>query len=111
MQNLNTYTPKYFGVILVKVDGKLDSSHRSQIDIIADILDTAVDGARKTHIMYRCNLSFKQLETYLGLLLDRGLLRTVSGEEKTSYTMFFVITDRGQALLDAYQSLRVLLAA
>jgi len=98
-------------VILVNVDGKLDSLHRSQIDIIADILDAAVGSTRKTHIMYRCNLSFKQLETYLGLLLDRGLLRTFSKEEKTSYARFFKITDKGQALLHAYQSLKALLAA
>ena len=96
---------------MVRVDGKLHSSHRSQIDIIADILDAAVGGVRKTHIMYRCNLSFKQLETYLGLLLDRGLLRTVLEEEKTSYRSFFKITDKGQALLHAYQSLKALLAA
>ena len=96
---------------MVKVDGKLDSSHRSQIDIVADILDAAVGGVRKTHIMYRCNLSFKQLETYLGLLLDKGLLRTVWEEEKTSYKRFFKVTDKGQALLDAYQILKGLLAA
>lgn len=98
-------------MVLVKVDGQLHFSHRSQIDIIAEILDAAVGGVRKTHIMYRCNLSFKQLETYLGLLLDRGLLRMVSEEERTSYRGFFKITGKGQALLDAYQSLKVLLAA
>jgi len=98
-------------VILVKVDGKLDSSHRSHIDIIADILDAAVDGAKKTHIMYKCNLSFKQLETYLNLLLDRGLLRIVSEEERTSYARFFKITNKGQALLHTYQSLKALLVA
>jgi len=98
-------------VILVKVGGKLDSSHRSHIDIVADILDAAADGVKKTHIMYKCNLSFKQLETYLSLLLNRGLLRAVPEEERTSYARFFKITNKGQILLHAYDSLKALLAA
>jgi len=97
-------------VLLVKVEG-LTSSHRSRIEIIADILDAADEGVRKTHIMYRCNLSFKQLETYLDFLLNRGLLKTVPEEGKSSYTRSFEITDKGQILLQAYQSLKDLLAS
>jgi len=97
-------------VLLVKVEG-LTSPHRSQIDIIAEILDAADGSAKKTHIMYRCNLSFKQLETYLNLLLNRGLLKKVSEEGKSSYTRSFKITDKGQILLQAYQSLKALLAS
>jgi len=97
-------------ILLVKVGG-LTSSHRSRIDIIADILDAADGGARKTHIMYRCNLSFKQLETYLNLLLNRRLLKMVPEESKSSYTRAFKITNKGQILLQAYQSLKVLLAS
>jgi len=96
---------------LVEVEGKLTSSHRSRTDIIADILYAAVDDVIKTHIMHRCNLSFRQLEAYLDLLLDRGLLTTVSGEVQSSNTRLFKITDKGQALLQAYQSLRALLTA
>lgn len=97
-------------VLLVKIEG-LTSSHRSRIDIVADILDAADDGARKTHIMYRCNLSFKQLEIYLALLLNRGLLKTVPEEGKSSHTRYFKITDKGQILLETYQSLKDLLTS
>jgi len=97
-------------VLLVKVEG-LTSSHRSRIDIIADILDAADEGARKTHIMYRCNLSFKQLETYLDLLLNRGLLKRVPEEGKNNYMRSFKVTDKGQILLQAYQSLKALLVS
>ena len=97
-------------VLLVKVEG-LTSAHRSRIDIIADILDAADEGVRKTHIMYRCNLSFKQLETYLDLLLNRGLLKTVPEGGKNSYARSFEITDKGQILLQAYQSLKDLLVS
>jgi predicted transcriptional regulator len=96
-------------VLLVKVEG-LASSHRSRIEIIADILDEVGDGARKTHIMYRCNLSFKQLETYLNLLLNRGLLKRIPEEGKSNCSRSFEITDKGQILLQAYQSLKALLA-
>jgi len=94
---------------LVKVEG-LTSPHRSRIDIIADILDVADAGAKKTHIMYRCNLSFKQLENYLGFLLDRGLLKRVPEEGESDYASSFKITDKGQILLQAYESLKALLA-
>jgi len=95
---------------LVDVERKLTSLHRSQMDIVADVLDAAVGGVKKTHIMYKCNLSFKQLEAYLDLLLDRGLLRAVSEGEKSGDPRVFKITDRGQSLLEAYQNLKALLA-
>jgi len=71
----------------------------------------AVEGAKKTHIMYGCNLSFGQLQTYLDFLLDRGLLKTVSETEKGSNPAFFQTTARGQSFLHAYQNLRGLLTA
>ena len=81
------------------------------MDIIADILHAAVDDVRKTHIMCRCNLSFRQLEAYLDLLLDRGLLTRVSEEVPSSNTGLFKVTDKGQALLQSYQSLKALLTS
>lgn len=92
------------------VEGRSKSSHRSRIDIIADILHVAVGGARKTQIMYSCNLSFKQLQSYLALLLGRGLLTAVSEAERSNDLGFLEITDKGQALLKAYNSLKALLA-
>ncbi|MFB0501899.1 MAG: winged helix-turn-helix domain-containing protein [Candidatus Bathyarchaeia archaeon] len=88
---------------------KSDSSHRSQVEIIANILQVAAEGAKKTHIMYGCNLSFCQLQTYLDLLLDKGLLKTVSETGRGSNPAFFQTTARGQSFLDVYQNLRDLL--
>jgi len=96
-------------VLLVGVEKKLIPSHRSQVDIIADVLREAVGGAKKTHIMYSCNLSFKQLQNYLSLLLDRGLLRKISQEEKGRDPRFFKITSKGQNLLQAYDRLKALI--
>jgi len=32
--------------------------HRDSIDIVADILKASLGGAKKTQLMYNCNLSF-----------------------------------------------------
>jgi len=69
----------------------------------------AVEGAKKTHIMYGCNLSFNQLQTYLDLLLDRGLLENISETGGDSNPGFFQTTNRGQSFLHVYQNLRGLL--
>ncbi|MDH5362712.1 MAG: winged helix-turn-helix domain-containing protein [Aigarchaeota archaeon] len=62
--------------------------NRTRMEIVADILQVAVPGARKTHIMYGANLSFEQLEKYLKFLLRRGLLGNEAGkgEYKTTKT-------------------------
>ncbi len=96
---------------MVEVEEKLIPSHRSQIDIIADVLRETAVGSNKTKIMYGCNLSFKQLQTYLSLLLDRGLLRKVSEKEKGRDPRFFKTTRKGQNLLRAYDRLKALITA
>ncbi|RLI47218.1 hypothetical protein DRO69_01185 [Candidatus Bathyarchaeota archaeon] len=83
--------------------------HRSKIDIIADILQVAARGTKKTHIMYGCNLSFEQLQTYLNLLLDRGLLRVNAENEKCGNSTFFQTTARGHIFLKAHRNLREIL--
>jgi len=74
-------------------------------------LRQTVGGAKKTQIMYGCNLSFRQLQTYLGFLLDRGLLSKVSAKEKGTDPRFFKTTSKGQNLLRAYDRLRVLMTS
>ena len=96
---------------MVEVEEKFTRSHRSQIDIVADVLRETVGGAKKTQIMYGCNLSFRQLQTYLSLLLDRGLLRKVSEKEKGRDPRFFKTTSKGKNLLRAYDRLEELITA
>ena len=74
---------------------------RSDIDIMANILDEARRGARKTRIMYRCNLSHRQLQAYLKLLLGMGLLASQSALFKT--------TVKGRKFVDAYGTLKALM--
>jgi len=85
------------------------SRKRSEINIIASILSEARKGARKTHIMYRCNLSHGQLKVYLKFLLDMKLLMSVLEED--SKTNFYQTTTKGHNFLDAYGKLEELMRA
>jgi len=73
---------------------------RSSFEIIAEILTTAKNGAKKTRIMYRCGLSYKFVQKYLDLLLETGLLMTGSS---------YHTTDKGMGFLRKYQNLELLL--
>jgi len=81
--------------------------HRGSLDIIADILEASKVKARKTYLMYRCNLSFKQLENYLNLLLKRGLISTV--EDNDNNASLFKITEKGEYFLETYRGLQGLM--
>ncbi len=85
------------------------SRKRSEIDIMANILSEARKGARKTRIMYRCNLSHRQLKVYLKFLLDMKLLMSVLEED--SKTNFYQTTAKGRNFLDAYGKLKELMRA
>ena len=79
--------------------------HRDSIDIVADILRASLGGARKTQLMYNCNLSFRQLESYLNLLLEKNLLRSKTVERSRS-SIIFEITEKGQKFLRSYKILK-----
>jgi len=80
------------------------------MDIVASVLKEAVGGTKKTHIMYKCNLSFKQLQVYMDLLIDRGLLKVVE-EGGSNDKGVFETTAKGEAFLHAYRNLNALLSA
>lgn len=56
---------------------------RDKLIIIAEIIDIASKGTSKTHIMFKANLSFSQLNQYLELLIQTELLErsTCGGKE------------------------------
>lgn len=69
--------------------------YRRRFDIIADILQVAGRGARKTRIMYFANLSYMLLKKYLDHTLRVGFLK-FDGEN-------YEVTDRGLAFLELYR--------
>lgn len=67
------------------------------MDIAAAILDIANGGSIKTRIMYKAFLSFPQLNEYLNVLSDGGLLE-FSKEDRLYNT-----TEKGRRFLKMYR--------
>ena len=69
---------------------------RDKFEIARNILLICKDGAKKTEIVYKANLNFKNAEGYLKWLIDREMILK---EGK-----FFKITSRGSELLSNLQN-------
>lgn len=74
------------------------SRYRNRIEIIGDILSIVKDGARKTQIMYKGNLSYKLLTRYLGEVIGAGLV--CFGER----TKVYKLTEKGEAFLQHFEN-------
>jgi len=95
--------------LLNQAKKSVNSNHRGSLDIIADILDASGGQVKKTYLMYRCNLSFRQLKYYLSFLLNQDLLSEVGPNGSSSHELFEV-TDKGREYLRAYRSLMSLMS-
>jgi predicted transcriptional regulator len=72
------------------------NQRRSNIEIIADMLRVGENGAGKTEIMYSANMSYAQIQKYLGFLLNRGFINKVKvGNPSVTYQ----VTEKGVELL------------
>ena len=69
---------------------------RDKLEIARNILLICKNGAKKTEIVYKVNLNFKNAEAYLKWLIDREMILK---EGK-----FFKLTSRGSELLSNLQS-------
>jgi predicted transcriptional regulator len=78
---------------------------RSRFDIINDILNITEREKTKTSILYGANLSFKQMQEYLGLLVDLNFLRLNENDGRSGYKT----TDRGFSFLEKYREIQILL--
>jgi len=75
---------------------------RSNIEIIADMLRVGENGAGKTEIMYSANMSYAQIQKYLGFLLSHGFINKVKvGNPAVTYQ----VTDKGGELLKNIDSI------
>ena len=50
---------------------------REKNEILAEILETCIDGADKTRIVYQVNLNFATVNPHLDLLVKNGLIEIV----------------------------------
>jgi len=96
------------GVKLIVSRNGTSNNNRGNFDIIADILYASHGGVKKTFLMYRCNLSFKQLKNYSHFLLNSGLLHVVTEHDQHDYGLFEV-TSKGKEFLRAYRGLKDLM--
>jgi len=93
--------------LLIRDDRSESNNHRGRLDIIADILDASLGGGRKTHLMSHCNLSFRQLKSYLHFLLTQEFLVLVQGNGSVNESL--EVTDKGRQFLRAYKGLMTLM--
>ena len=70
---------------------------RGSFEIIVDILAAAMDGAKKTEIVYKANLNFKRAGNYLAYLEEKRLIENTGDEYRT--------TEKGRDFLLDYQKL------
>jgi predicted transcriptional regulator len=83
-----------------------DKAHRrDKITIISEILAVSKEGALKTEIMYRANLSFIQLNSYLSFLQNLNLISISFNNGRQTYT----ITQEGINFLQIHRELFQLL--
>jgi len=78
--------------------------NRSRIEIMAAILERAARGAKKTQMMYGANLSFYQIEGYIGYLVKGGFL---SFERESG---LYWITDKGREFLRGFEKIKILMS-
>ncbi|HYX55348.1 MAG TPA: winged helix-turn-helix domain-containing protein [Nitrososphaeraceae archaeon] len=79
-------------------------SNRGWLEIIEFILSMCENGARKTHVMYRCNLNSKQINEYLNFLLDCGMLEKIQ-ERPNSKRSIYRTSDVGKNFIIRYKQL------
>ena len=77
------------------------TGRRSEIEIIAEILKLSEDGVRKTEILYQANLSYKQLSTYLSVLLEKDFIEENEQQNHNGNGTYMIYrrTNKGNELL------------
>ena len=82
------------------------NQRRSNIEIIAEMLKVGENGAGKTKIMYNANLSYTQIQKYLGFLLSEGFIGKM---EMGNPSVTYRVTESGLKLLESIDNLMEML--
>jgi predicted transcriptional regulator len=81
--------------------------HRSKVDIVYDILISASGaGAKKTHILYKANISSTQVENYFSALVAHNLLEHAEDIEGSKV---YRTTEKGQRFIMCCEEIRSLI--
>ena len=79
----------------------LSKNKRNDIEIMAEMLTLAQEEVKKTHLMYKTNISYNQLMYYIGFLVEKGLIDERDGGQSNIY----LITDKGRVFLNDIEKL------
>jgi predicted transcriptional regulator len=80
-------------------------NNRGKIEIMADVLALSTAGIKKTHIMYRANLSYEQILHYLNQLLTKGLI----AQDVSDGSLVYRTTEKGREFLICYSRITELI--
>ena len=75
---------------------------RNRLETLCTILTISVKGIKKTHILYKANLSHIQLEKFLEVLLSKELL--IKEKDGLYYT-----TGKGQSFIEECEKIQSML--
>ncbi len=78
--------------------------NRCKEEIVENILEICKEPANKSAIVYRANLNFKNVDRYLEILINAGILETI-GTTPTKYK----ITSKGLDILTRIKAFNDLL--
>jgi predicted transcriptional regulator len=81
----------------------LTKTKRNRLEALNAILTTSAEGVKKTHIMYRANLSHQQLEKFLEFLTSKGLIMK-EGD-------YYNTTSKGLIFIKEFEKIQSLMVA
>ena len=73
-------------------------NNRGKIQIMGDVLTLGTSGIKKTHIMYKANLSYEQVHLYLGELIGKRLI----AQDVSPDGVVYRTTEKGREFLLHY---------
>ena len=77
----------------------LKKMRRDRLETLNTILTISTEGIKKTHIMYKANLSHQQLEKFLEILANNRLLMKGGDSYKT--------TQKGLAFIEEFEKIKL----
>jgi predicted transcriptional regulator len=76
----------------------LVNDKRGETEIIYDLLLYAKNDIKKTHLMYKTNMTHKQFNKYLDALLEKGLIEK---KDSSQYGKIYFTTNKGIKVLES----------
>lgn len=78
---------------------------RDRHEIVAEILNYARGGKKKTHIMFKARLGYSQIQEYLRLLVEKGFVEKTTFKRKRQVVTMYRTTKKGIEFLDRLESI------